>query len=43
MHPATTPFLAVRALAQRLADTDSDYDALLDMARSREFVLLGNG
>jgi erythromycin esterase-like protein len=41
MHPATTPFLAVRELAQRLSDNDSDYDALLEMARDREFVLLG--
>jgi erythromycin esterase-like protein len=41
MHPATTPFLAVRELAQRLNDNDSDYDALLEMAREREFVLLG--
>ncbi|VVE20497.1 erythromycin esterase family protein [Pandoraea terrigena] len=41
MHPATTPFLAVRELAQRLDDNDSDYDALLEMARDREFVLLG--
>lgn len=41
MHPATTPFLAVRELAQRLNDNDSDYDALLEMARDREFVLLG--
>lgn len=41
MHPATTPFLAVRELAQRLNDNDGDYDALLEMARDREFVLLG--
>ncbi|MDN4572617.1 erythromycin esterase [Pandoraea cepalis] len=41
MHPATTPFLAVRELAQRLNDNDGDYDALLEMAHDREFVLLG--
>jgi len=41
MHPATTPFLAVRELAQRLNDNDRDYDALLEMARDRQFVLLG--
>lgn len=41
MHPATTPFLAVRELAQRLNDNDSDYDALMEMARDRQFVLLG--
>ncbi|MFM0511689.1 erythromycin esterase family protein [Paraburkholderia sp. RL17-373-BIF-A] len=41
MHPAATPFLAVRELAQRLNDNDSDYDALLEMARDRQFVLLG--
>lgn len=41
MHSATTPFLAVRALAQRLNENDSDYDALLDMAHGRELVLLG--
>jgi len=41
MHPAATPFLAVRALAQRVADSDSDYDALLDMAHGRDFLLLG--
>lgn len=41
MHPATTPFLAVRELAQRLNDNDSDYHALMEMARDRQFVLLG--
>ncbi len=41
MHPATTPFLAVRELSQRLNDNDGDYDALLEMAHDREFVLLG--
>lgn len=41
MHPATTPFLAVREIAQRLNDNDGDYDALLEMAHDREFVLLG--
>ena len=41
MRSATTPFLAVRELAQRLNDNDSDYDALLEMARDRQFVLLG--
>ncbi|WP_310035230.1 erythromycin esterase family protein [Paraburkholderia graminis] len=41
MHPATTPFLAVRELAQRLNDNDADFDAVLEMARSRQVVLLG--
>ncbi|ASV99077.1 erythromycin esterase family protein [Paraburkholderia aromaticivorans] len=41
MHTPATPFLAVRELAQRLDDNDSDYDDLLEMARDRKFVLLG--
>lgn len=36
-----TPFLAVRALAQRLGDSPSDYDALLALAAGKRFVLLG--
>lgn len=35
MHKAATPFLAVRELAQRLNDSGSDYDVLLEMARGR--------
>jgi len=31
----------IRARAVRLTGEDSDYDALLDLARGREFVLLG--
>lgn len=40
-HPTLTPFLAVRDLAQRLAGTPADHDALLAMAEGRRFVLLG--
>lgn len=36
-----TPFLAVRDLARRLDETPADYDALLDLAAGRRFVLLG--
>jgi len=35
MHPATTPFLVVGALAQRLNENYSDFDALLGMTRGR--------
>ncbi len=38
---AQTPFLAVRAQAQRLEGNDGDYETLLAMARNRRFVLLG--
>ncbi|WP_298291016.1 erythromycin esterase family protein [Thiomonas sp.] len=41
MTMPTTPFLAVRDLAQRLQERDTDLDTLLDMAASRRFVLLG--
>ncbi|RZF24527.1 erythromycin esterase family protein [Paraburkholderia sp. UYCP14C] len=41
MHASKTPFLAVRDLGQRLADRPSDFDAVLDMARGRDIVLLG--
>ncbi|WP_184044454.1 erythromycin esterase family protein [Paraburkholderia sp. MM5384-R2] len=41
MHPAAAPFLAVRELAQRLNDNDADFDALLEMTRGRQLVLLG--
>lgn len=38
---AHTPFLAVRALSQKLEDNPHDYDALLAMAEDKQFVLLG--
>lgn len=41
MRPSKTPFLAVRDLAQRLTGQPSDFDALLEMATSRNIVLLG--
>jgi erythromycin esterase-like protein len=41
MQPSKTPFLAVRALGQRLNGDITDYDALLEMARGRDLVLLG--
>lgn len=41
MQPSKTPFLAVRALGQRLNGNASDYDALLEMTRGRDLVLLG--
>ena len=41
MTRPTTPFLAVRDLARRLDETAADYDALLDMAADRRFVLMG--
>lgn len=41
MQPSKTPFLAVRDLAQRLDGNASDYDALLEMVRGRDLVLLG--
>jgi len=36
-----TPFLAVRDLAQRLDGSAADYDMLLELAATRQFVLLG--
>lgn len=36
-----TPFSATRALGQRLNERSSDYDALLEMAAGKRFVLLG--
>lgn len=36
-----TPFAAVRGLATRLGGDASDYDALLELAADRRFVLLG--
>jgi erythromycin esterase-like protein len=41
MTTPMTPFLATRALAQRLQERATDYDALLEMAADRRFVLLG--
>ncbi|WP_071335618.1 erythromycin esterase family protein [Burkholderia contaminans] len=41
MQPPKTPFLAVRALGQRMSGSSTDYDALLEMARGRDLVLLG--
>ncbi|MDY0329843.1 MAG: erythromycin esterase family protein [Thiomonas sp.] len=41
MTAPMTPFLAVRALAQRLDGNATDYDTLLEMAADRRFVLLG--
>ncbi|WP_028218979.1 erythromycin esterase family protein [Paraburkholderia oxyphila] len=41
MQPSKTPFLAVRDLGQRLSGDSTDYDALLDMARGRDLILLG--
>ncbi len=41
MTAPMTPFLATRELAQRLEDRATDYDALLEMAADRRFVLLG--
>ena len=38
---ARTPFLAVRELGRRLNEDPSDYDELMEMARGRRFVLLG--
>jgi erythromycin esterase-like protein len=41
VQPSKTPFLAVRDLAQRLDGNAADYDALLEMVRGRDLVLLG--
>lgn len=41
MTAPMTPFLATRELAQRLEGRATDYDALLEMAADRRFVLLG--
>lgn len=41
MSAASTPFLAVRELGRRLDENPHDYDALLDMAQGRRYVLLG--
>jgi erythromycin esterase-like protein len=41
MSAAKTPFLAVRELGRRLDEDPHDYDALLDMAQGRRYVLLG--
>ncbi len=41
MQPPKTPFLAVRALGQRMNGDSTDYDALLEMARGRDLILLG--
>ncbi|WP_454743679.1 erythromycin esterase family protein [Cupriavidus necator] len=41
MASPLTPFLAVREAAQRLQGNASDYEPLLDMARGKDFVLLG--
>jgi len=38
---AKTPFLAVRELGRRLNESESDYDELLELARGRRYVLLG--
>lgn len=41
MPSALTPFLAVREAALRLDGTSSDYLPLLELARDKQFVLLG--
>ncbi|KVN13754.1 MULTISPECIES: erythromycin esterase family protein [unclassified Burkholderia] len=41
MHPAKTPFLAVRDLARPLRGDAADFDALIDMADDADVVLLG--
>ncbi len=41
MCAASTPFLAVRELGRRLDEKESDYDELLELARGRHYVLLG--
>ena len=41
MHPAPIPFLAIRDLATRLQEEQSDYDELMTMAEGKRFVLLG--
>lgn len=41
MHPAASPFLAVRELATRLQNEPSDYDELMSMAEGKRFVLIG--
>jgi erythromycin esterase-like protein len=41
VQPSKTPFLAVRDRGQRLNGDGSDYDSLLEMARGRDLVLLG--
>ncbi len=41
MHPAQSPFLAVRDLAVPLQDEANDYDELMAMAEEKSFVLLG--
>jgi erythromycin esterase-like protein len=41
VQPSKTPFLAVRDLGQRLDGNSKDYDALLEMVRGRDLVLLG--
>ncbi|AOI67516.1 erythromycin esterase family protein [Burkholderia territorii] len=41
MQPPKTAFLAVRALGQRMNGDCTDYDALVEMARGRDLILLG--
>jgi len=41
MCPQLTPFLAVRLLARRLNENDSDYEELIALAKGRNFILLG--
>lgn len=41
MQPPKTPFLAVRALGRRMSGDSTDYDALLELARGRDLILLG--
>lgn len=41
MHPALTPFLAVRDFATQLQDAPSDFDEFMAMAEGKRFVLLG--
>lgn len=41
MSPVHTPFGCARGLAQRLDGSLNDYDALLEMAAGKSFVLLG--
>ncbi|WP_458764189.1 erythromycin esterase family protein [Cupriavidus basilensis] len=41
MCPQLTPFLAVRLLARRLNENDSDYDEVLELGEGRNYILLG--
>jgi erythromycin esterase-like protein len=41
MSQPLTPFLGVRAVARRLVGSAADYEPLLEMARGKRYVLLG--